>query len=72
MADYTKTTDFAAKDTLPGGDTNKVIRGSEFEQNLMLYRLRLLRSLIQQVLLLPEQLPSLLLILTAVTLMAQR
>lgn len=31
MANYTKTTDFAAKDTLPGGDTNKVIRGSEFE-----------------------------------------
>ena len=31
MANYTKTTDFAAKDTLPSGDTNKVIRGSEFE-----------------------------------------
>ena len=31
MANYTKTTDFAAKDTLPGGDTNKVVRGSEFE-----------------------------------------
>lgn len=31
MANYSKTTDFAAKDTLPGGDTNKVIRGSEFE-----------------------------------------
>ena len=31
MANYTKITDFAAKDTLPGGDTNKVIRGTEFE-----------------------------------------
>ena len=31
MANYTKTTDFAAKDTLAGGDTNKVIRGAEFE-----------------------------------------
>jgi hypothetical protein len=31
MSNYIKTTDFAAKDTLPGGDTNKVVRGSEFE-----------------------------------------
>jgi hypothetical protein len=31
MANYTKTTDFAAKDTLPGGDANKVVRGAEFE-----------------------------------------
>ena len=31
MTDYIKTTDFAAKDTLPSGDTNKVIRGSEFD-----------------------------------------
>jgi hypothetical protein len=31
MANYTKSTDFAAKDTLPGGDSNKVVRGSEFE-----------------------------------------
>ena len=31
MSNYTKTTDFAAKDTLPGGDTNKVVRGTEFE-----------------------------------------
>ena len=31
MANYTKTTDFAAKDTLPGGDANKVVRGTEFE-----------------------------------------
>ncbi len=31
MSNYTKTTDFAAKDTLPGGDTNKVVRGAEFE-----------------------------------------
>jgi hypothetical protein len=31
MTNYTKTTDFAAKDSLPSGDTNKVIRGAEFE-----------------------------------------
>lgn len=31
MANYTKTTDFAAKDSLPAGDSNKIIRGSEFE-----------------------------------------
>ena len=31
MTDYTKTTDFEAKDSLPSGDTNKVVRGSEFE-----------------------------------------
>ena len=31
MSNYTKTTDFAAKDTLPGCDTNKVVRGAEFE-----------------------------------------
>ena len=31
MTDYTKTTDFAAKDSLPSGDSNKVIRGTEFD-----------------------------------------
>ena len=31
MSDYTKTTNFTAKDTLPAGDTNKIIRGSEFD-----------------------------------------
>lgn len=31
MSNYTKTTDFAAKDALPSGDTGKIIRGSEFE-----------------------------------------
>lgn len=31
MTDYTKITDFAAKDSLPAGDTGKIIRGSEFE-----------------------------------------
>lgn len=31
MSNYTKTTDFAAKDSLPSGDSNKVVRGSEFE-----------------------------------------
>ena len=31
MTDYTKTTDFAIKDTLTSGDTNKVIKGAEFD-----------------------------------------
>lgn len=31
MSNYTKITDFAAKDTLPTGSAGKVIRGSEFE-----------------------------------------
>lgn len=31
MSNYTKSTDFAAKDSLSSGDANKVIRGSEFE-----------------------------------------
>ena len=31
MSNYTKTTDFAAKDSLPTGDSNKIIRGTEFE-----------------------------------------
>jgi len=31
MTDYTKTTDFAAKDSLPSGNAGKVIRGTEFE-----------------------------------------
>jgi len=31
MSDYTKTTNFTAKDSLPAGDTNKIIRGSEFD-----------------------------------------
>ena len=31
MSDYTKTTDFTAKDSLPSGDSGKVIRGSEFD-----------------------------------------
>lgn len=30
MSDYTKTTDFAAKDSLPSGDPAKIIRGTEF------------------------------------------
>lgn len=29
MSNYTKTTNFAAKDSLPSGDTNKIVRGSE-------------------------------------------
>ena len=31
MSNYSKTTYFGAKDTLPSGDTNKIIRGSEFD-----------------------------------------
>ncbi len=31
MSNYTKTTDFAAKDTLPSGDAGKIIKGTEFE-----------------------------------------
>ena len=30
MSNYTKTTDFAAKDSLPTGDAGKIIRGAEF------------------------------------------
>lgn len=31
MSDYTKTTNFTAKDSLPSGDSNKIIRGSEHD-----------------------------------------
>lgn len=31
MSNYTKTTNFTAKDSLASGDPNKVIRGSEFD-----------------------------------------
>jgi hypothetical protein len=31
MTDYAKTTNFAAKDSLPSGDSNKIIRGTEFD-----------------------------------------
>ena len=31
MSNYTKTTDFAAKDSLPSGDSGKIIKGAEFE-----------------------------------------
>lgn len=31
MTDYTKTTDFAAKDSLVSGDAGKIIKGTEFE-----------------------------------------
>jgi len=31
MSNYTKTTDFEAKDSLPTGDSGKIIRGAEFE-----------------------------------------
>lgn len=31
MTNYTKTTNFGAKDTLPAGDSQKIIRGTEFD-----------------------------------------
>ena len=31
MSNYTKTTDFAAKDSLPSGNSDKIIKGAEFE-----------------------------------------
>ena len=31
MSSYTKTTNFTAKDTLPSGNVNKIVRGSEFD-----------------------------------------
>ena len=31
MTNYSKTTDFEAKDALPSGDANKVVKGTEFE-----------------------------------------
>ena len=31
MSSYTKTTNFTAKDTLPSGDSNKIVRGTEFD-----------------------------------------
>ena len=34
MSNYTKVTDFAAKDTLSAGDPNKVVQGTEFETEL--------------------------------------
>lgn len=30
MSNYTKTTNFAAKDSLPSGDAGKIIQGAEF------------------------------------------
>lgn len=31
MSNYTKTTNFTSKDSLPSGNTNKIVRGSEFD-----------------------------------------
>jgi len=31
MSNYTKTTNFAVKDTLPSGDTNKIVKGTEID-----------------------------------------
>ncbi len=32
MSNYTPTTDFAAKDSLPSGNSGKIIRGTEFTE----------------------------------------
>ena len=34
MSNYTKTTNFAAKDSLPSGDAGKIIQGTEFNTEL--------------------------------------
>jgi len=31
MSDYVKSTDFASKDTLPSGDSAKIVRGTEID-----------------------------------------
>jgi hypothetical protein len=31
MSNYTKTTNFTAKDTLPSGNASKIVRGTEFD-----------------------------------------
>ena len=31
MTDYTKTTNFAAKDSLPSGNANKIVKGAEID-----------------------------------------
>jgi hypothetical protein len=31
MSNYSKTTNFAAKDSLPSGNTNKIVRGTEID-----------------------------------------
>jgi len=31
MSSYTKTTNFTAKDSLPSGNVNKIVRGAEFD-----------------------------------------
>jgi hypothetical protein len=31
VSNYTKTTNFTSKDSLPSGNTNKIVRGSEFD-----------------------------------------
>jgi len=31
MSNYTKTTNFAAKDSLPSGNANKIVRGTEID-----------------------------------------
>ena len=31
MSNYTKTTNFTAKDSLPTGDSSKIIKGTEFD-----------------------------------------
>ena len=31
MTDYTKTTNFTAKDSLPSGNANKIVKGAEID-----------------------------------------
>tara|TARA_X000001382_G_scaffold15866_1_gene10096 strand:- start:753 stop:986 length:234 start_codon:yes stop_codon:yes gene_type:complete len=35
MSNYTKATDFAAKDSLPSGDAGKIIKGTEFDNEFV-------------------------------------
>jgi hypothetical protein len=35
MSNYTKSTDFAAKDSLPSGDAGKIIKGTEFDNEFV-------------------------------------
>ena len=41
MSNYTKTTNFANKDSLPSGDAGKIIRGTEFNTEFTILQLQL-------------------------------
>jgi len=60
MSNYTKTTDFAAKDSLPTGDAGKIIRGAEFGTEFDNIALLLQLKLTLLALHLPVQLHSIL------------